>query len=159
MEKHVIVRGAHDDTETAHFRDDGRHTRMHGHAPLCGSKIGSAAAPQKSVEPVLSSHPFDQVEAVLALINIVVPAIRLAVTCAPTVLSNYDVSALSLSNEGLNQFRVSSTVRRTHSYGGRRRIWWQVKVRRQTHPITHRDPDCHPANIQAREPSRSLERT
>jgi len=39
------------------------------------------------------------------------------------------------------------------------RVWWQVKVRRQTHPITHRDPDCHPANIQAREPSRSLERT
>src|SRR4051794_6127604 len=112
---------------------------MHSHAPLRLSNVGPTAGTDEAVKPRLSRDPFNKVVPVLRFVNVVVPAVRLAVARTATVLRHDDIASASQLHADRSALVTGATIGSTHRNGRRPRCWGQVDIRREPKSIAHRD--------------------
>src|SRR5690348_10168349 len=86
---------------------------MQRRAPLSGRCIGPPTTTDEAIEPTLLRHPFHKVKAIFALVNVVVPRLRLTTAGTPTVLRNHRIAVLCKTGKDL--FKTTPAVRRTHN--------------------------------------------
>ena len=136
VEPHAFARR---DAQAGDLGGDGGHRRVHGHAPLGAADVGAAHRAEEAVVPVLAGDPADEVEAVLALVEVEVPVVRLAVAGAPAVLRDHHVARLRQGE--VRGFERAPAVRRADRDGRGAGHGRPVQLRRQQRPVAHRHGD------------------
>src|SRR5690349_3004962 len=86
---------------------------MHRHLPLGLSDVGAPQGTEKAVEPRLFADPFNEIIAVLRLVHVVVPAVRLTTPRATTILRYDNIAASREADENSNGRIRAPSIGRT----------------------------------------------